>query len=144
MSPPTNADIIPGRTSDDLVMEGESSEDEGDHAPKNIVSDPRDGYLLDVAMLPHVLKVTVAACKPNILAMWEVLKMITVAIMPNRNACCSLYKLSIWARGHMWPLTENAFFICIFWHDVVPLPRIVNLQGHLDSMQKVLLKSVVV
>jgi hypothetical protein len=73
MSPPTNAEIIPEHTSDDLVMEGESSEDEGDHAPKNTVPDPRDGYLLDAAMLPPVLKVTVAVCKPNISAMWEVL-----------------------------------------------------------------------
>jgi hypothetical protein len=64
-------------------MEGESSEEESDHAPKNTVSDFRDGYLLDAAMLPHVLKVTVAVCKPNILAMWEVLKMIIVPIMPN-------------------------------------------------------------
>jgi hypothetical protein len=35
MSPPTNAEIIPEHTNDDLVMEGESSEDEGDHAPKH-------------------------------------------------------------------------------------------------------------
>jgi hypothetical protein len=94
MSRPTNAEIIPDHTSDDLVMEpryGGSSDDEGDHAPKNTVSDPRDGYLLDVAMLPHVLKVTVAVCNRNILAMWEVLRMITVAIMPNWNACCSIY-----------------------------------------------------
>jgi hypothetical protein len=58
---------------------------------KITVPDPRDGYLSDVAMLPHVLKITVAICKPNILAMWEVLKMITMAIMPNWNACCSIY-----------------------------------------------------
>jgi hypothetical protein len=32
-------------------------------------------------MLPPVLKVTVAVCNPNILAMWEVLRIITVAIM---------------------------------------------------------------
>jgi hypothetical protein len=37
MSRPTNAEIIPDHTRDDLVMEpryGESSDDEGDHAPK--------------------------------------------------------------------------------------------------------------
>jgi hypothetical protein len=34
MSPPTNAKIISDYTSYDLVMEGESSEDEGEHAPK--------------------------------------------------------------------------------------------------------------
>jgi hypothetical protein len=35
MSPPTDAEIIPDHTNDDLVMEGESSEDEAAHAPKN-------------------------------------------------------------------------------------------------------------
>jgi hypothetical protein len=34
MSPPTSAEIILDPTSDNLVMEGESSEDEGDHSPK--------------------------------------------------------------------------------------------------------------
>jgi hypothetical protein len=34
MSLPTNTEIIPGHNRDDLVMEGEASEDEGDHAPK--------------------------------------------------------------------------------------------------------------
>jgi hypothetical protein len=91
MSPPTNAEVIPDHTSDDLVMEGESSEDEGDHAPK------RTPYripetVVSLTMLPIVIKVTVAVCKPNKLAMWEVLKVITVAIVPNWNACCSLYK----------------------------------------------------
>jgi hypothetical protein len=33
MSPPTNAEIIHDHTNDDLGMEGESSEAEGDHAP---------------------------------------------------------------------------------------------------------------
>jgi hypothetical protein len=70
MSRPTNAEIISDHTSDDLVMEpryDESSDDEGDHAQKkNTVSDPRDDYLLDVAMLPLGLKVTVTVCNPNI------------------------------------------------------------------------------
>jgi hypothetical protein len=34
MTSPTNAKIIPDHTNDDLVMEGESSEDEGGHGPK--------------------------------------------------------------------------------------------------------------
>jgi hypothetical protein len=73
MSPPTNAEFIPGHTSDDLVMEGESFEYEGDHSPKYTVSDPRDVYLHNVAMLPLVLKVTIAICETNVLASWEVL-----------------------------------------------------------------------
>jgi hypothetical protein len=46
---------------------------------------------ISLTMLPHVLKITVAVCKPNIWMMWEVLKMMTVAIMPNWNACRSIY-----------------------------------------------------
>jgi hypothetical protein len=67
MSPPTNAEIIPDHTSDDIVMDGESSEDEGDHSPKHTVSNPRDVYFHDVAMFPHVLKVTVSVCELNTL-----------------------------------------------------------------------------
>jgi hypothetical protein len=42
MSPPTNAEIILDHTSDDLVMAGESPEDESDNSPKDAVSDPLD------------------------------------------------------------------------------------------------------
>jgi hypothetical protein len=92
MSPPTNAEINPAHNSDDVVMEGEYIEDEDDHAPKNNRVVSRDVYLRDdVVMLLHVLKVTVAVCEPNILAKWEGLKMISVPIMPNWNACYSIY-----------------------------------------------------
>jgi hypothetical protein len=61
MSPPTHAENIPDHTNDDLVMEGESSEDEGGHAPKNTASDPRDVYLHEVAMLLLLLNATVCS-----------------------------------------------------------------------------------
>jgi hypothetical protein len=41
-------------------------------------------------MLPPMLKVAVAVRKPNILAMWEVFKMIIVPIMPHWNTCFSI------------------------------------------------------
>jgi hypothetical protein len=68
MSRPTNAEIIPEYTSDDLVMEpryGESSDDEGDHAPKKLPYRIPE-MAISLTMLPHVLKITVAVCKPNI------------------------------------------------------------------------------